>query len=428
MKNKFYPHLFEPLADRHDAAAQPHRHGADRHQLRPTPTARSTSASSPTTRKSPKAAAASSSSAPPRRTEPPGRPTVTCLAADEDPLIPGPGQSGRGHAPPRRQMRRADPASRAAGGLAAQEPDVRQRQRGGPARLGRARGDLCRKHGARQIHPRHDRRGDLRPGREIRRGGLAGAAGRLRLGGTPRRARLPDRPVHEPVCQQAQRPLRRQLHQPHAVRARDHQPHPDQMRHAISPSASATRAKNGSKGRARSRKASGSPSCMEEHGAGLSSISARASSKSPGTVMDPMYYPEGWNTYAAAEVKKHVKIPVITSHSLRNPDYCETDPGRRQGGPGRAFRRQMIADPYWANKAQAGKPEEIRRCISCLVGCWQESLMIKRDMRCAINPAVGDERFIHLPPARQACQRGGRRRRARRAWRRPASPRCAGTR
>ena len=28
-------------------------------------------------------------------------------------------------------------------------------------------------------------------------------------------------------------------------------------------------------------------------------------------------------TYAAAEVKKNVNIPVITSHSLRNPDYCE---------------------------------------------------------------------------------------------------------
>jgi len=59
----------------------------------------------------------------------------------------------------------------------------------------------------------------------------------------------------------------------------------------------------------------------------------------------------------------------------------------------------MIADPYWANKAFARQPEEIRKCISCLTGCWQESLMIRRHMRCAINPAVGDERFIHLQPA-----------------------------
>ena len=125
--------------------------------------------------------------------------------------------------------------------------------------------------------------------------------------------------------------------------------------------------------------------------------------EAPAAVMDPMYYPQGWNTYAAEEVKQHVKIPVITSHTLRDPDYCE-----RILAEGQAdlvgLSRQMIADPYWANKAYAGKPQEIRKCISCLVGCWQESLMIKRHMRCAINPAVGDERFLHLQPARTACR------------------------
>jgi len=141
---------------------------------------------------------------------------------------------------------------------------------------------------------------------------------------------------------------------------------------------------------------------MEEMGLAYVDISAGIF-ESPGTVMDPMYYPEGWNTYTAEEVKKHVKIPVITSHSLRNPDYCE-----KILAEGKAdivgFSRQLIADAYWANKTKAGKKEEIRRCISCLVGCWQESLMIRRDMRCAINPAVGDERFIHLQPAKKVCK------------------------
>ena len=141
---------------------------------------------------------------------------------------------------------------------------------------------------------------------------------------------------------------------------------------------------------------------MEEMGLAYVDISAGIF-ESPGAVMDPMYYPEGWNTYTAEEVKKHVKIPVITSHSLRNPDYCE-----KILSEGRAdmvgFSRQLIADAYWANKARLGKKDEIRRCISCLVGCWQESLMIRRDMRCAINPAVGDERFIHIKPAKQSCK------------------------
>lgn len=141
---------------------------------------------------------------------------------------------------------------------------------------------------------------------------------------------------------------------------------------------------------------------LEEHGVAFVDISAGIF-EAPAAVMDPMYYPQGWNTYAAEEVKKHVSIPVITSHTLRDPVYCE-----QILAEGKAdmvgLSRQMIADPYWANKAYAGKRDEIRKCISCLVGCWQESLMICRHMRCAINPAVGDERFIHLRPAETACR------------------------
>ena len=153
---------------------------------------------------------------------------------------------------------------------------------------------------------------------------------------------------------------------------------------------------------------------FEENGAAWLDISAGIF-ELPGPTMDPMYYPQGWNTYTADEIKKHVSIPVITSHTLRDPDYCE-----RILAEGKAdmvgLSRQLIADPYWANKAKAGKKEEIRRCISCLVGCWQESLMIKHHMRCAINPAIGDERFINFGPAREELHRGGR-------GRRPGGPR-----
>jgi 2,4-dienoyl-CoA reductase-like NADH-dependent reductase (Old Yellow Enzyme family)/thioredoxin reductase len=141
---------------------------------------------------------------------------------------------------------------------------------------------------------------------------------------------------------------------------------------------------------------------LEEHGVAFVDISAGIF-EAPASVMDPMYYPQGWNTYAAEAVKKAVGIPVITSHTLRDPAYCE-----KIVAEGKAdmvgLSRQMVADPHWANKAYARRPEEIRKCISCLVGCWQESLMIRRHMRCAINPAVGDERFLHLEPAAAKCR------------------------
>ncbi len=141
---------------------------------------------------------------------------------------------------------------------------------------------------------------------------------------------------------------------------------------------------------------------MEESGVAFLDISAGIF-EVPGPTMDPMYYPQGWNTYTAEEIKKHVKIPVITSHTLRDPEYCE-----RILAEGKTdmvgLSRQLIADPYWANKAKEGKVKEIRKCISCLVGCWQESLMVKRECRCTVNPAMGDERFIHLPKAKKSLR------------------------
>jgi 2,4-dienoyl-CoA reductase-like NADH-dependent reductase (Old Yellow Enzyme family)/thioredoxin reductase len=117
--------------------------------------------------------------------------------------------------------------------------------------------------------------------------------------------------------------------------------------------------------------------------------------ESPGAGFDPMYYPEGWTAYASIAVKKAVHIPVINSHTLRNPDYCE-----KMVADGETdlvgLARQLLADPYWPVKAKMGKVEDIRRCISCLTGCWQESMMAKREIGCAINPACGNEAFADL--------------------------------
>ncbi len=120
--------------------------------------------------------------------------------------------------------------------------------------------------------------------------------------------------------------------------------------------------------------------------------------ESPGAGFDPMQYPEGWTDYASIAVKKAVSIPVINSHSLRNPSYCEkliAEGTTDMVG----LSRQMLADPYWAVKAYMGKDEQIRRCISCLTGCWQESMMAKKEIGCAINPACGHMEFDEMKAA-----------------------------
>jgi len=117
--------------------------------------------------------------------------------------------------------------------------------------------------------------------------------------------------------------------------------------------------------------------------------------ETPGAGFDPMQYPEGWTMYASEAIKKIVNIPVINSHSLRNPDFCEQmiaeDKTDMVG-----LSRQLLADPYWPLKAQMGKIKDIRRCISCLTGCWQESMMAKKEITCAINPACGRKEFDEM--------------------------------
>jgi 2,4-dienoyl-CoA reductase-like NADH-dependent reductase (Old Yellow Enzyme family)/thioredoxin reductase len=132
--------------------------------------------------------------------------------------------------------------------------------------------------------------------------------------------------------------------------------------------------------------------------------------ESPGAGFDPMQYPQGWATYAAEAVKKVVRIPVITSHSLRDPDYCEQILAEGKTDLV-GLARQLLADPYWPVKAQYGRVKQIRRCISCLGGCWQESLMAKKEIACSINAACGNPAYAEMKrstkPVRVAVVGGG---------------------
>jgi len=112
----------------------------------------------------------------------------------------------------------------------------------------------------------------------------------------------------------------------------------------------------------------------------------------PGAGFDPMYYPEGWTIYASEEIKKQVQIPVINSHSLRNPEYCEQILAEGKTDM-IGLSRQLLADPYWPLKAKYGKIRAIRRCISCLTGCWSDSILAKKEVTCAINPSCNNQQL-----------------------------------
>ena len=52
--------------------------------------------------------------------------------------------------------------------------------------------------------------------------------------------------------------------------------------------------------------------------------------------------------------------------------------------------RGLIADPDWVNKVEFGDVCDIRKCISCNIGCAGNRIGINRPIRCTVNPNVPD--------------------------------------
>ncbi|MCD8116271.1 MAG: FAD-dependent oxidoreductase [Oscillospiraceae bacterium] len=109
----------------------------------------------------------------------------------------------------------------------------------------------------------------------------------------------------------------------------------------------------------------------------------------PGAFQKDMF-----NGYLAAEIKKHVKTPVLTVGAFNMPDDMEkflADTGVDAIAMGRA----LIADPFLPRKVMEGKPEEITPCIRC-TEC-QSGMMKNRVIRCTVNPYIGRECEVFHP-------------------------------
>lgn len=114
----------------------------------------------------------------------------------------------------------------------------------------------------------------------------------------------------------------------------------------------------------------------------------------------PMSLPVCYNTWAAAEIKKHVTIPVIASGSITLPEYAEEIIASGKGdfvGLG----RPLLADQYWPAKAETNHPEDIRPCIRCNEGCLERTFFLYKGITCALNPTIGREDDLRIIPALQ---------------------------
>lgn len=108
------------------------------------------------------------------------------------------------------------------------------------------------------------------------------------------------------------------------------------------------------------------------------------------TLMETQGYPEGDRVPLAEAIKKVVNIPVFTVGNLREPAFCDNVLKE-----GRAdficLGRPLLADPYWPEKAESGRQDEIRKCISCFDGCFA-NIWSFRPCGCSVNPNVGFEK------------------------------------
>jgi 2,4-dienoyl-CoA reductase (NADPH2) len=100
--------------------------------------------------------------------------------------------------------------------------------------------------------------------------------------------------------------------------------------------------------------------------------------------------------YLAAEIKKSVKIPVISGERVRNLEKIE-DLLVSEAADMIFWGRPLIADPELPNKIKEGREKEIIPCISCNT-CFDEVTSLK-SILCVLNPLVGHEGEIKIAMA-----------------------------
>lgn len=105
--------------------------------------------------------------------------------------------------------------------------------------------------------------------------------------------------------------------------------------------------------------------------------------------IDANYLKDGWRSYMAKAVRDKFQKPCISMGNMRDPKVVEqvlADGEADLIGMGRG----LIADPEWVNKVAEGRECDIRKCISCNIGCAGNRIGSNRPIRCTVNPAVTD--------------------------------------
>lgn len=107
--------------------------------------------------------------------------------------------------------------------------------------------------------------------------------------------------------------------------------------------------------------------------------------------------PRGGWTWATERLMGKVSIPLIATNRINTPEK-----GEQVIADGHAdmvsMARPFLADATFADKARAGKPEEINTCIACNQACLDHYFKGK-DATCLVNPRACRETILTWEPA-----------------------------
>ena len=117
-------------------------------------------------------------------------------------------------------------------------------------------------------------------------------------------------------------------------------------------------------------------------------VSVGTYQKTFGVTHPSMFTEHGCNVHLAAEIKKHVKVPVATIGALNAPQQME---GILANGQADVIymARALLADPELPNKVMANRAEDIVHCLRCFTCMAERAATSTR--RCTVNPLIGRE-------------------------------------
>ncbi len=106
--------------------------------------------------------------------------------------------------------------------------------------------------------------------------------------------------------------------------------------------------------------------------------------------------PRGAFSFATGKLKQLVSIPVCASNRINTPEMAENIISSGEADM-ISMARPLLADPYFVQKAENGKADEINTCIACNQACLDHTFKAKR-CSCLVNPRACHETELRYLP------------------------------